>query len=181
MNEATARKWGIALLGVLGLCGIAGGLWVALTSKVVYEALVRIDATPSKLANEDPYFLVTHFERIRSDRTLGQVLGELRSPSGAVEGLDINESTPLPEAIEKIRLSSAIRQSRGTALVEIRAYGSDPESAADLANSIARVYARLSTESDLRIEIVDAAKPNERSRRRQFLLPRLLKGMREGE
>lgn len=107
----------------------------------------------------DPYFIQNEFKRIRSDRVLTQALANLRRLPGFAEHTRIAPDAPTPKAIAQFRDLTTIRQTRNTALIEIRAYSGHPQTSADIASEIANVYIAVSSNYGIQARLIDRATP----------------------
>lgn len=90
----------------------------------------------------DPYFIQDQFKIIQSEKILYPVIDAL--DLNAILGKELNNGTPLPSAITyKYMLAKMVRPEapKASSIVEINVWARDPKLAADIANTIARIYA----------------------------------------
>jgi polysaccharide biosynthesis transport protein len=145
-------------------------LLVAITTTLVtfilpesYQSTVRIQVekdTPDVraltegsgyLPTFDPYWIQTEFEKIQSKTVLYQVIKNLKL--NEVWARKYRDAGTLPIDVTFMILKSAldVRQSRNTSLIEIRVTSEKAVEAAQIANEIAKVYAK--TRLDKRMEV----------------------------
>ena len=95
----------------------------------------------------DPYLIQTEFEVIQSELILGKVVNEqhLQEKWGKIyaNGDRITRS----EAIGLLKRKMSLHPVRNTILIEIQVFSENRDEAADLANEIARVYAKYRNEA----------------------------------
>ena len=119
-------------------------------------ARIKIERDPSDIQTlmgasnpraYDPYFIRTEFEVIQSELILGKVIDEqhLQEKWGKLyaNGDRITRS----EAIGLLKREMSLHPVRNTILIEIQIFSVNPDEAADLANDIARVYAKYRNEA----------------------------------
>jgi succinoglycan biosynthesis transport protein ExoP len=90
----------------------------------------------------DPYFIQDQFKIIQAEKILYPVIEQLGL--NAVIGKEINDGNPLPSSITyRYMLDKMVRPEapRASSIIEINIYARSPALAADIANTIARVYA----------------------------------------
>ena len=114
------------------------------------------DGQAPEFSAYDPYFLQTEFEVIRSQLVLGEV----------IKRLNLGERWPSRYGMQQLRDSEVlallqkqldVRQSRNTALIEIRVFSEDRFEAAQIANAIVESYRNARPRN--RVEVVDRAEP----------------------
>jgi capsular polysaccharide biosynthesis protein len=166
--------------------GLMVGSWVfilvALLTTVVtfllpetYDAFARIKVEKKSRPDvNDPFWLQTwlqtQFAIIQSEPILTDVVQDLKLTerwslrSGTEKGLT------LENAVDLLRHSMLVQQSKNTSLIEIHAFSESPKEAAEIANSIAQTYAAYPQDDAGEIEIVDRATPPSRPVRPNKLL-----------
>lgn len=108
-----------------------------------YVATARVDLVMKAAKPFDPYVIQTEVERIKSDAILVPALLELRR-NGLFQPSSPRRSTAATDDKSEARAllkNLDFRQSRGTSLIEIQAFDSNPTTAAEVANTVARIYA----------------------------------------
>jgi len=119
---------------------------------VAYSSTARIkvekdtpDITPLGLAfanngQYDPYFLTTEFEVLKSRRILDRVIESLDLNKKFAE--EVKSQTPFStqESYERLSKLIDVKQYRNTSIIEVTAVNGDKQLAAEIANTIARVY-----------------------------------------
>jgi capsular exopolysaccharide synthesis family protein len=89
----------------------------------------------------DPYFIQDQFKIIQAEKILYPVIQAL--DLNTILGRQLNDGVPLPSAITyKYMLDKMVRPEapRASSIIEINVDARDPKLAADIANTIARVY-----------------------------------------
>jgi capsular polysaccharide biosynthesis protein len=136
----------------------------------VYHGMTRIVIEPVKNPSAaapayDSYVIQTAVERIQSREILEPVARQMGhyKAFGQILGKDARRHPN--EAIEMLGKMIDVRQIRNTALLEIRAYSSDPHMSAQIANEIAQVFKENQERrnSIYATSIVDLANPVERA------------------
>lgn len=160
-NAESSRKLWLIFFGCLAAVLLFSFLGARLLSRRTYMSVARIDVHGSiKMSvGYDPNPIRTEFDRIGSDTVLTQVISELRRWPDFAEHTKISGETGYPEALRKLRKHIDLRQSRSTSLIEIRAYSSHPQVAADIANKVAEVYMRYRNTNGVNVQLVDRAVP----------------------
>ena len=154
----------IAALTFLVLEAIS--IFVLFSLPKTYVAQTRIEATtkatpPSEPQQQghDPYFIQSEFEKIKSSVVLITAYRELlRNP----QFKNVARTPAQDDTIASRALLAGleVRQSRNTSLFEIRYVDRDPQSAALVANTIARAYAAEAKERGSgEVRIIDLAQP----------------------
>lgn len=99
---------------------------------------------PQNSTAYDPFFIQTEFEKIKSRAVLYKVIEELRLNEKWGERYNNNLPLKTPETFDILSRKIDVRQTRNTSLIEIRVYSDAKdkaaEEAADIANTIAKVY-----------------------------------------
>jgi len=90
-------------------------------------------------AGFDPYWVQTEFEKIQSKMILNQVITNLNLHHRWAEKMKVDE-LPMDLTYGILKHMTDVRQSRNTALIEIRVISEDKNEAANIANEIAKVY-----------------------------------------
>src|ERR1039458_2978419 len=88
----------------------------------------------------DPYFIQTELEIMQSQKLLKEVVEKLNLNEKWGTKFHGGERLTTPEAIAYLKGQMRLDPSRGTSLIEIKAYSDNPAEAADLANTIAEAY-----------------------------------------
>lgn len=148
------RRWWAFLLGAIMAAPI--GLMIAAVATYTmpreYLGRVRLQIQPvstdyeafredSTRAMLTPAYIQTQFQIITSEETLYEVVEELQ----LVQRWEVQtKSEAYNQLLEKIEL----KELRGTDLIDIAVYHTDPQEAADLANVIARTYKEQWQESN---------------------------------
>ena len=154
--------------------GVRVGCWVFILTALfttivtfllpeIYDAFARIkveqNTTPGVY---DPFYLQTQFEMIQSEAVLRSVNQDLK----LVERWSLRKGgqrrLTLSETVALLKHSMAIRQVRGTSLIEIHFFSESSYEAAEIANAIAKSYAAYSQREARGVEIVDPATPPSR-------------------
>jgi capsular exopolysaccharide synthesis family protein len=91
----------------------------------------------------DPYFIQTEFEKIKSRKVLSDVIRELNLIDLWTKRYGADAPLRLTEVYQVLVKQIDVRQSRNTALIEIRVFDEDRQKAADIANKVAEVYERV--------------------------------------
>jgi capsular polysaccharide biosynthesis protein len=131
----------------------------------IYQSTARIEVQRGGANGEgyDPYFVQTQFERIQSRAVLEPVIRELNLDKefAAING---GSRPSMEEELAMLRNMVSLRQSRNTALIEIRVYSTRSQLAEQIANSIAANYRALTEHAGTgaRVLLLDAAVANER-------------------
>jgi capsular polysaccharide biosynthesis protein len=131
----------------------------------IYQSMARIEVQRGGTSGEayDPYFVQTQFERIQSRAVLEPVIRELNLDKefAAITG---GSRPSMKEDLTILRNMVSLRQSRNTALIEIRVYSTRSQLAEQIANSIAANYRALAEHAGTgaRVLLLDAAVANER-------------------
>jgi uncharacterized protein involved in exopolysaccharide biosynthesis len=102
--------------------------------------------TPT-LQNYDPYFIQTEFEVIQSELILGKVIDEQNLQEKWGKTYAHGESLTRLEAIGLLKRRMSLHPVRNTVIIEIQVFSENRDEAADLANDIARVYAKFRNEA----------------------------------
>ena len=100
----------------------------------------------------DPSYIQTQFELVQSTDVLNPVVeqNDLERKQGwAVEGTPISRE----QAYYKLRSMLALKQVRGTLLMEISVTSTNPDEAAMLANAVAKSYSDVKRDSYSRLEV----------------------------
>jgi len=97
--------------------------------------------------NYDPYFIQTEFEVIQSELILGQVVEQAHLQEKWGKAYANGERLTRWEAIGLLRRKMSLHPVRNTILIEIQVFSENRDEAADLANEIARVYAKYRNEA----------------------------------
>jgi succinoglycan biosynthesis transport protein ExoP len=116
-----------------------------------YASVVRIRIEPAAAASGqptlpatgwayDPYLIQTEFEILRSSAVLGEVVERLGLSAKWGSDREEGQALTIPEAIQLLAARVEVRPVRNTSLLEIRAFSSDPNEAAAIANTVADVY-----------------------------------------
>ena len=98
-------------------------------------------------ASYDPYFIQTEFEVIQSELILGKVIDEqhLQEKWGKIYAN--GERLTRLEAIGLLKRKMSLHPVRNTILIQIQVFSENRDEAADLANAIARAYAKYRNEA----------------------------------
>jgi succinoglycan biosynthesis transport protein ExoP len=88
----------------------------------------------------DPYFLQTEFEVLRSRRILDKVTESLDLNDKFAKELKLDQALQTAQSYERLQDLIEVKQFRNTSIIEITAVHSDKQLAADIANSVARMY-----------------------------------------
>jgi len=91
----------------------------------------------------DPYFLQTEFEKIRSQRVLYKVIEQMGLDTVWSKRYHTEGKLKKNEVYQILKRQIDVQQARNTSLIEIKAYSEDKKEAADIANTIAKVYREL--------------------------------------
>ena len=140
-------------------------LFVLLSLPKTYVAVTRVEvitkttAVNAPQSGRDPYFIQSEFEKIKSSVVLITAYRELlRNP----QFKNVARTPAQDDTIASRALLAGleVRQSRNTSLFEIRYVDRDPQSAALVANTIARAYAAEAKERGSgEVRIIDLAQP----------------------
>ena len=180
----------IALITFLVLSAISLAVLLSLPKTYVATTRIEVERRPSDSTASpevhDPDFIQSEFEKIKSDEVLTRAVWLLRQnlqlqDLGRTRGapadeqvltrqllkhLDLRQSRNTSlienEGISKqLRKQLELRQSRNTSLIEIRFTDRNPEHAAEIANTIASVYADQEKRNSGpgRTQIIDEAQP----------------------
>jgi capsular exopolysaccharide synthesis family protein len=105
--------------------------------KVEQERLAVAVFEPTQAVGYDPFFLQTQYEIIQSQKILYPVIErlDLRKHWGGRE-----TELPLDFAFQRLKGSLGVRRFRDTSLIEIAVYDRDARLAADIANTIAKIF-----------------------------------------
>lgn len=136
----------VLALVVLTTLGVTALLpkWYLATAKISVqkpESEVKLFQSQSN-SYYDPYFIQDQFKIIQAEKILYPVIEALNL--NAILGKQLNNGTPLPSGITyKYLLDKMVRTEpiRGSSMIEINVYARDNRLAADIANTIARIYA----------------------------------------
>lgn len=88
----------------------------------------------------DPYFLQTEFEVLRSRRILDKVTESLDLNDKFAKELKLEQTLQTAQSYERLQDLIEVKQFRNTSIIEISAVHSDKQLAAEIANSVARMY-----------------------------------------
>ncbi len=88
----------------------------------------------------DPYFLQTEFEVLRSRRILDKVTESLDLNDKFAKELKLEQALQTAQSYERLQDLIEVKQFRNTSIIEISAVHSDKQLAAEIANSVARMY-----------------------------------------
>jgi polysaccharide biosynthesis transport protein len=88
----------------------------------------------------DPYFLQTEFEVLRSRRILDKVTEALDLNDKFAKELKLEQALQTAQSYERLQDLIEVKQFRNTSIIEISAVHSDKQLAAEIANSVARMY-----------------------------------------
>ncbi len=149
------RRWLIGLFVVVTTAVVAVG---SVLMTPVYEATVVLhvrEQRPSILggdlssvaplsSRED---INTQAEILKSRSVLGQVIAELGLSAAPEGSTAVRETRTAREALDRLRRDTSVRQVPNTRLIHLSARSTDPELAARIANSIARVFIDKNVES----------------------------------
>jgi capsular polysaccharide biosynthesis protein/predicted Ser/Thr protein kinase len=95
----------------------------------------------------DPYFIQTEFEILQSELILGKVVDEQELQERWGKSYAHGDRLTRLDAIGLLKRKISLRPVRNTILMEIQVFSENREEAADLANAIARVYAKYRNEA----------------------------------
>ena len=102
------------------------------------------DITPFGMSASSPvfdnYFLATEFEILKSQRILDQVIEQLDLNKKYAERYKSTREFTTQESFEFLNREVDVKQFRNTSIIEVTATCGDKQLAADIANSVARVY-----------------------------------------
>jgi capsular exopolysaccharide synthesis family protein len=88
----------------------------------------------------DPYFLQTEFEVLKSRRILDKVTESLDLNDKFAKELKLDQALQTAQSYERLQDLIEVKQFRNTSIIEISAVHSEKQLAADIANSVARMY-----------------------------------------
>lgn len=88
----------------------------------------------------DPYFLQTEFEVLKSHRILDKVVEALDLNAKFAKELKLDQPLQPAQSFERLQDLVEVKQYRNTSIIEISADHIDKQLAADIANTVARVY-----------------------------------------
>ena len=156
-QPVSAREFsGLALLG-LGCVFVVTGIALML-GPVSYLATARLRVErdhPDGLsasqagragADDDPYFLQTEFEVVRSPVVLKPAIVSLRLADSWGRKGGTGGPLPVAETVARLRAALSVRPVRNTALFELQARDDDPAEAASIANAVAGAYRNYRSE-----------------------------------
>ncbi|MBI4874080.1 MAG: polysaccharide biosynthesis tyrosine autokinase [Acidobacteria bacterium] len=162
------RYWAVLLLGLLA--GALGGWLAALYRTPTYQARATIeiqDPTENLLSLKQlspaldsnghitPSDIQTHVRILQSSSLTETVLRKLDAAAASGESRETEGSRPLSKpawaAVEHARRRLQIREDRQARIVEVLFDSSDPNYAADFANTLTREYIRQSLDERWRV------------------------------
>ena len=132
----------IVLLTTLGITALLPK-WYLSTAKISVqkpESEVKLFQAQGN-SNYDPYFIQDQFKIIQAEKIMYPVIETL--DLNRVIGKEINDGVPLPSSITyKYMLQKMVFPDapRASSILEINVYAREPKLAADIANTIARIY-----------------------------------------
>lgn len=134
MKFSSKRVLGfVGLIIGLSLCGVGLRL---LLSPAQYQAVVRVQFGHDDPGVPNPYFIQPVFEIVRSDVVLSNVVEKLN----LLENWDGHGGT-MAAAIYRLRQRTIVQPVKNVAWVmEIRVVDKNPETAAGIANAVAKAY-----------------------------------------
>lgn len=88
----------------------------------------------------DPYFLQTEFEVLKSRKILDKVIDSLDLNNKFSKELKLDKPLDPQQSFDRLADLIEVKQYRNTSIIEISAINSDKSLAADIANSVAKVY-----------------------------------------
>ena len=139
-----------------------------------YAAIARVELVMNPAASSDPYLIQAELERLKSNTVLVPTLLELRRNGFVPPAKPQRSTTATDEKMEARALLKNLdfRQIRGTGLIEIQAFDSNPKIAAEMANTVARTYTAQPKPASgpESIIIVDLAQPSTRHARPNIAL-----------
>lgn len=129
----------------------------------IYMSVARVEIQrPNPDAAYDPYFMHTEFEKVVSRPVLEEVVRDFSLEKTFAQRIGTRPARE--ESCRLLRNMISLRQSRNTALLELRVANEDPHLAAALANAIVETYTRnnRASESPARVHFIDPAAPGMR-------------------
>ena len=144
----TVREFGgLTLLAVGCVLLVTGACLMLITETYTGTARIRVEREQPVIplggqqipGAYDPYFIQTEFEVLQSQVILGKVIEDLKL--NEVWGKKYPHVLRTAETMELLKHQMDLRPVRNTSIIEIRVYDEDPQEAARIANTIARVYA----------------------------------------
>jgi beta-lactamase regulating signal transducer with metallopeptidase domain len=147
-NPGWRQPGGLALLGIGAVLAILGICLLLAPAKYQAATQIRInrESPPaggdekSKSKDDDPYYLPTEVNTIRSPLILNRVVEDLKL--NEEWGRKYNGGVPLKtsEAVDILEHSVDVSLVHNTSLIEIKVFSEKAKEAADLANRIAETY-----------------------------------------
>jgi len=146
----TVREFsGLALLAIGCVFLVAGACLTFGTETYSSTVRIRVErehptvfppgSGSEMISPYDPYFIQTEFEVLQSQVILGKVIQELNL--NEIWGRKYPHVLKTDETMELLKRQMDLRPVRNTSIIEIRIYDEDGNMAAQIANTIARVYA----------------------------------------
>jgi len=154
---------GITVGGVLAAVVLGWCLWVTALLPFVYLSTARVQSAATS-ATHDPFTRQAAVARVQSEPVLSQVVQELGlNERWSAEVLGGRGTLVTAETIGLLRDRLEVSPIRLTPLLEIRAYGTDRDETARIANAVARAYVRQEQSTTSAAQdgptIVDPAEP----------------------